>query len=188
LPASHEGDFPAPPGFDQEEEREALLAQQPTLADASYDITSPSTARYNCVAWAAEDNQRNWSPAPGPGGKLLGGFYWPETVEMLPAVSAVEAVFRLLGYEPCDDGSLEAGIEKIVIYGDALGMALHAARQMRSGRWTSKMGDLADIEHDKPEEVEGGLYGRVRRYMARQKAPAEIETPPPKLLLPPGSR
>lgn len=104
---------------------------------------------------------------------------------MLPAVSAVEAVFRLLGYEPCDDGSLEAGVEKIAIYGDALGMALHVARQIQSGRWTSKMGDLADIEHDEPEDVESALYGTVRRYMARQKTPTQIRADPPRLLLPP---
>lgn len=102
----------------------------------------------------------------------------------MPAVSAVEAVFRLRGYEPCDDGSLEADREKIAIYGDALGMALHAARQMPSGRWTSKMGDLADIEHDEPGEVESTLYGTIRSYMARQKTPDQIHDNPPRLLLP----
>jgi hypothetical protein len=104
---------------------------------------------------------------------------------MLPAVSAVEAVFRLRGYEPCDDGSLEAGVDKIAVYGDSLGEAKHATRQMRNGRWTSKMGDLADIEHDKPEEVESTLYGTVRRYMARRRTPAQIQDDTPRLLLPP---
>lgn len=185
MPTPSSGEFPVLPEFDETEEREALLAQQPTLAGANVDITSPSTARYNCVAWAAEDDQRNWSPAPGLDGKLLGGYYWPAAVEMLPAISAVEAVFRLLGYEPCDDGSLEPGVEKIAIYGDAIGMALHAARQTQSGRWTSKMGDLADIEHDEPEEVESTLYGTVRRYMARQKTHAQVQADRPRLLLPP---
>jgi hypothetical protein len=37
LPTPHKGDFPAPPEFDQDEEREALLSQQPTLAGAAYD-------------------------------------------------------------------------------------------------------------------------------------------------------
>jgi hypothetical protein len=178
-------DLPAAPAFDEREERDKLLTHQPVLDETAFDVTSPSTARYNCVAWAAGDDQRFWSPAPGPGGRLLGGFYWPETVEMLPAISAVEAVFRLQMYELCDDGSLEDGVEKIAIYGDGWGMAGHAARQLQNGRWTSKMGELADIEHDKPEDVESGLYGTVRRYMARRKESPQAQPEQRQLLLPP---
>jgi hypothetical protein len=177
--------LPDPPEFDEEEEREALVARQPALAEASYSVTSRSTASYNCIAWAAGDNRRNWSPAPGPGGRPLGGYYWPDSVELLPAVSTVESVFRQIEFEPCDDGALVSGVEKIVIFGDAFGVASHAARQTPEGRWASKMGDLADIEHDRPEEVESGLYGTVQRYMSRCKKPAVIEEPR-RLLLPPG--
>jgi hypothetical protein len=178
-------DLPTPPEYDEDDEREALLAQQPALADATFNVTSPSTATYNCIAWTAGDSRRNWSPAVGPGGKQLGGFYWPETVEMLPAVKTVEAVFQLLGYEACADGIPEDGVEKIAIYGDALGLALHAARQLGNGRWTSKMGDKADIEHDTPEAVESHLYGQVCSYMARCRRPPVVETGQAQLLLPP---
>ena len=81
---------------------------------------------------------------------------------------------------------MEAGVDKVAIYGDAVGMALHAARQTHGGRWTSKMGDLADIEHDKPEEVASPLYGTVRRYMARRRKVPVVKTPKTLLLLPPG--
>jgi len=103
---------------------------------------------------------------------------------MIPAVSAVEAVFRYLGYERCEDGSLQSGLEKIAIYGDEIGMALHAARQTDEGRWTSKMGDLADIEHDAPEDVQSRLYGTVRRFMSRPRTMPKIEGETPRLLLP----
>lgn len=178
-------DLPTPPTFDEEKERKALLAQQPTLAQATFKVTSPSTATYNCVAWAAGDDQRNWSPAVGPGGKQLGGFYWPEAIEMLPAVKTVEAVFRQLGYESCADGVAEGGIEKVAIYGDSLGIALHAARQLVNGRWTSKMGDKADIEHDTPQDVESPLYGTVCGYMARRRKASAVESGRLQLVLPP---
>ena len=73
-----------------------------------------------------------------------------------------------------------------MIYGDDLGEVRHAARQVPNGKWASKMGDLADIEHDSPEVVEGVLYGTVQRYMFRKrKASAVVEQR--RLLLPPGS-
>ena len=78
MPVRHNQGSSATPAYDEEAERQALLAQQPGLAEASFDITSPSTAQYNCVAWAAGDIVV-WLPAPF-GGKQLGGYYWPETV------------------------------------------------------------------------------------------------------------
>jgi hypothetical protein len=175
-----------PPEFDEEKEREALLEHQPGLGETSFTVTSKSATVYNCVAWAACDNKRVWSPATGPRGKQLGGYYWPDGVESIPAISAVEAVFSQLGFEPCDDGSHQPGVKKIAIYGDGMGMALHAARQTQGGRWASKMGDLADIEHDAPAEVESSLYGTVRRYMARRTKPAKLARGR-QLLLPSGS-
>jgi hypothetical protein len=172
--------------FDVEAETRALLDQHPELDMAKCSIESPSDRGYNCMAWAAGDNKRNWSPAPGPGGKQLGGFYWPEGVALRPSVTAAEEVFRKLGYKPCRDDDNDANVEKVVIYGDDLGEVKHAARQAPSGRWASKMGDLADIEHDDPEVVECALYGTARRYMCRwRKAPVVEERRT--LLLPPGS-
>ena len=69
-------------------------------------------------------------------------------------------------YEPCDDGALEDGFEKVAIY--ALSFTVtHMARQLASGRWTSKLGELEDIEHETPAELEGDIYGIVVQYMRR---------------------
>ena len=70
----------------------------------------------------------------------------------------------------CQDAEVINGIEKIAIYADAFGDFTHAARQLRDGRWTSKLGDLDDIEHESLEEVAGAPdcdYGVVVRYMMR---------------------
>jgi hypothetical protein len=76
-------------------------------------------------------------------------------------------MFKTVGdYVPCDHGELEAGFEKIAIYVGADSEVKHAARQLPSGLWTSKLGDFEDIEH--PLFVlEGGAYGWVKRFLKR---------------------
>lgn len=85
-------------------------------------------------------------------------------------LSAFVAAFGTLGYEPCSDGDLEDGFEKIAIYRSPSGIQ-HAARQLGTGRWTSKLGGLEDIEHGSPAELEGVEYGRVVQYLRRTLPP-----------------
>jgi len=47
----------------------------------------------------------------------------------------------------------------------------HAARQLSSGQWTSKLGRSEGIEHDTPDDVAGGFYGEVVQFMKRAIAP-----------------
>ena len=44
---------------------------------------------------------------------------------------------------------------------------MHAAKQLPTDLWTSKLGKKADIEHEKPDDVAGGLYGQVFEIMKR---------------------
>ncbi len=81
-------------------------------------------------------------------------------------LAAFVAAFSTLGYEPCADGALEDGFEKVAIYESPQGVE-HASRQLRTGRWTSKLGNREDIEHESPTELEGDLYGEVKQYMRR---------------------
>lgn len=77
--------------------------------------------------------------------------------------------FGTLGYTVCDDAALEQGVEKIAIYVDQGGEPTHAARQLETGLWTSKLGSMQDIEHETLGAIEGGLYGEVVLYMARNR-------------------
>jgi hypothetical protein len=81
-------------------------------------------------------------------------------------VAFVEA-FRVLGYEECDDGSLEDGYQKIAIFADDAGNPTHAARQLPNGEWTSKLGQLEDIVHATVDDVNGPTYGTPVEFMRR---------------------
>ena len=129
----------------------------PRLTPGNYRVTSPPSPDYNCVAWAAGDTARWWQP----------GLYWPATTPPGDyGVGALTVAFRALGYEPCADGGVEPGFEKVALYGDGV-FYTHAARQLPDGRWTSKLGGAEDIEHDVAEAVAGGVYGEVAQFMRR---------------------
>ena len=52
------------------------------------------------------------------------------------------------------------------MFADDQGTPLHAARQLPNGRWTSKLGELEDIEHVL-HDLEGAAYGSVVLVMKR---------------------
>ena len=74
-----------------------------------------------------------------------------------------------MGYADCGmDCTVEIGFEKVAIYGQTL-FYRHAARQLPNGKWTSKLGEEEDIEHDTPDDVAGGLYGEVVQILKRER-------------------
>lgn len=80
-------------------------------------------------------------------------------------------LFRSYGYELCENGILESGFEKIAVYARD-NKPQHAARQLATGLWTSKLGRYQDIEHATPEELEGDgnrEYGRIVAFMRRPR-------------------
>jgi hypothetical protein len=137
-----------------------LEAAFPALRPENYRITSPPTNRYNCIAWAAGDTGKWWWPVGHS------RFFWPHGVPREETVTAFEAAFATLGYAPCDDAEAESGFERIALFCDTAGIPTHAARQLSNGRWTSKLGELDDIEHDL-RHLEGEVYGLVVRLMKR---------------------
>ena len=112
----------------------------PGLEGQDYRVTSPQTTDYNCVGWAPSDDERWWSPVAGFGS------YWPPEIPRALDVATFIALFELLGFERCDDDALEPDSEKIAIFAED-GYFTHVARQLPSGRWTSKLGNDVDIEH-----------------------------------------
>jgi hypothetical protein len=136
-----------------------IISQKfPLLKQGNYRVTSPATTSYNCIAWAAGDCDRWWWPD--------GINYWPQEAPVEVTVEAFKKAYQTLGYEECDTFSVENGFEKIVIY--ALnGKPTHAARQLKNGNWTSKLGQNIDIEHYAPGAIERSEYGSVVAYMRR---------------------
>lgn len=135
--------------------------------DANHKVTSPKTTRYNCIAWATGDIERRWWP-----GYI--DYYWPPGISEEEEISSFVEAFELLGYSLCADGSLEDGFEKVAIYALGNSAPTHAARQLRNGKWTSKMGDFHDIEHELHENVNGPKYGKARCFMRRPIAPLTL--------------
>ena len=138
----------------------------PGLRGSSYEVTSPSDDAYNCIAWAANDKSRWWWPDQPP------RRYWPAGVLREESLAAFQETLASLGYALSADEGLEAGFEKLALFADADGLPTHAARQLTSGRWTSKLGELEDIEHAL-HDLEGVEYGSVVLIMKRPAPPAE---------------
>lgn len=132
----------------------------PGLVGTDYHISSPATGKYNCIAWAAGETHRAWWPRPG--------VYWPSSAPRQVTIQAFVEAFRVHGFEVNSNSGLEKGLEKIVIYAKQE-EPTHAARQLPSGTWTSKLGTLVDIVHSLPAHVAGLEYGDPTCVMARPR-------------------
>lgn len=85
--------------------------------------------------------------------------YWPENVPREENLDSFCELLQTRGFESCEEPELEANCDKIALY--AKGQhPTHAARQLASGKWTSKLGPLEDIEHEL-EDLVGDCYGTV---------------------------
>lgn len=101
-----------------------------------------------------------WWPTSDP------RYFWPEDAPPEETLPAFAQVYALHGYRKCDSDALEPGFEKVAIYVDSEDTPTHAARQLPSGRWTSKLGSCVDIEHFL-RALEGDHYGSVALIMKR---------------------
>lgn len=97
------------------------------------------------------------------------GAVWPDSAAREVTLSAFTAAFSTIGYVVGGDESLEPGFEKVALFADAGGMPSHAARQLPSGAWTSKLGHAEDIEHEL-HALEGEIYGAVALILKRPLA------------------
>jgi len=142
-------------------EKLALMTNFPGLAPPTkFEITSPRTRTYNCIAWAAGENWRTWWP------DKANVAYWPKGVEREATLAAFIAAYATLGYQECENGVPEPGVEKIAIFLKPAGTPAHAARQSENGIWSSKLGNEQDIEHEL-HALEGPHYGKVKQFMRR---------------------
>lgn len=135
----------------------------PHLESEGFRPTSPQSHSYNCIAWAAGDSGRWWWPDE------FGVCYWPSGVPRSATPLAFIAAFGTLGYKLCDDGKVETGVEKIAFYTGSNGNVTYGARQLPTGKWTSKLGKNIDCEHSL-RGLEGSAYGRVYMFMSKRSS------------------
>jgi hypothetical protein len=139
----------------------------PQLTDSNHEIKSPFTWDYNCIAWTLGDTTIFWSP--------IKPYYWPRNVPRnAHDVSTIVKLYELHGFVRCErpDTSLEDGFEKVALYTVAGGDWRHAALQLPNGRWTSKLGQHEDLEHDTAEALLGGEYEAIACVLRRPRKPA----------------
>lgn len=145
----------------------------PNLKSCHHAKTSESTlfemVKYNCIAHAAGDNKRWWEP------KQTGAdYYWPDKAPHEYTPEAYKMAFILEGFEDCDNQEVEEGFEKVALYWGKGGP--HAAKQLPNGRWSSKLGDNQDIEHETLEGLEtdglkpayGTVYCTLKRHIGNK--------------------
>ena len=137
----------------------SLELRFPNLLPGTYTITSDATADYNCVAWVAGVTDEWWWPEEGS--------FWPTEPRQLSLASFIAAL-GVLGYEPCECPEVEPGFEKVAIYAGSDSVPTHLARQLASGEWSSKCGQLEDITHPL-EGLEGPplAYGTAAQILRR---------------------
>lgn len=138
-----------------------LYEALPGLEHFPHQITSPEDDTYNCIAWAAGDSSRWW----WPDSQLVA--YWPPEAPRNETMSAFVAAFELLGFTVCESPEYEPGWEKVALF-CRQGTPTHAARQLPSGTWTSKLGSLEDVEHALTA-IQGELYGQVGTILERRQ-------------------
>ena len=131
----------------------------PGLRGQSYQITSPRDDRYNCIAFAAGDDQNWWWPDSA--GKmhglqvLLGPRRWRSSAKR--SRRWVMSSAATIGWNPAMRKS------RCLRW---LGLPKHACRQLPNGRWASKLGRSEDIEHAL-HDLTGTAYGKVVLFMKR---------------------
>ena len=137
-----------------------LQGSFPGLTAQNSRPTSPIDPKYNCIAWAAEDDTRWWWPDP------MNVSYWPRQAPRTPSIEAFKIAYGTMGYTVPTTDELEDGLEKVAIYASSWGAPTHAARQLPDGWWASKLGEDIDIEHEL-RAVEGPAYGSVAVILSR---------------------
>lgn len=141
-----------------------LLAKYPKLRPGNHAIKSRATARYNCVAFANNDERKWWQAG------LHGSRYrWPEKIA--DTLDGWAEMFLRDGYELTTDRDVEPGFEKVAIYVDLTDMLPSHMAKSDGRSWKSKLGRVQDIEHASLDLLEGDReweYGIVERILRRR--------------------
>ena len=95
-------------------------------------------------------------------------YYWPSEVTGTDELATLVQLYLDEGYEKCENGEPEEGHKKVAIYVKE-DRPKHAALQLESGRWTSKLGNMQDIEHDTLEVLEGQEYGKATVFLKKHR-------------------
>lgn len=119
-----------------------------------YRVTSREEPRYNCIAWSVGDNTRWWWP------NRYG--FWPIQHTGVSVQTFVQ-MYAIFSYSTCPGDKFEPYFEKVALY-TLNGVPTHAARELDTGEWTSKLGGLQDIAHTTPSDIPPEIESRGQMH------------------------
>jgi hypothetical protein len=134
------------------------IKEFPNSIKEPFIITSKQTSNYNCIAWAFGDETKWYWPDDIS--------FWPSGIPNEPTIQSFIELFKLQGYENCDNGNLESGYVKVAIY-TKNNKPSHAAKQLSNGFWSSKLGQGNDVSHT-INSMTDGFYGNIEVFMKRK--------------------
>lgn len=137
-----------------------LQTKFPQITQGNYRYTSPVDICYNCIAWAASENDVWWEPD----GAYV--YFWPLQAHRDYTIAAYLEAFGTKGFLPCLNPTVEGGFIKVALYAHK-NVPTHASRQLDDGWWASKLGPNIDIEHE-IDALDGGEYGSIVHYLRKQ--------------------
>jgi hypothetical protein len=144
------------------EDQSSLVANEWPGIVGHYERKSDPDVNYNGLAWALGINYLYFDPERG--------YHWPLGIPRERTITAYLKVLAEHGYELiAQDDRFEEGWEKIAVYIDGTGEPRHFARQIGNGKWTSKLVDLIDVEHDNLECLQGDVFGSINCVLMRRK-------------------
>ncbi|MDQ2947975.1 MAG: hypothetical protein M3Y27_18915 [Acidobacteriota bacterium] len=132
----------------------------PKLINATYD-TSDEDFNHNCLAFAVGDYHNWWEPPSGH------GQYWPPGFSEDVTVQTVESIIRVHGFTVELDVNAHPESDAIAIYAEGNDWS-HFAR-FSNGAWACKLGGGHDVYPIRLKDLEGSVYGRVVKILARPK-------------------
>lgn len=118
-------------------------------------FTSLKGDEYNCAAWAIEIIDQ-WVEFKDKNGNYD------------LSIDRYVQYYEEHGFSKCDNKEPEYGIIKIAIYADEKEEFTHVARQIQGGKWTSKLGDWEDVEHNDLDVLSGQSYGKPHTFMQKK--------------------
>lgn len=155
--------------LNSQENRNELSYVFPDLRDdVNFEILSPETPVYNCIAWAMRFDDRWVDVEVGP------GCWWPDGVERSMSPNALVHAFEAVGFVVCDDEHFEEEFNKVVLYkNERTNQWTHAARVVSESKEHSKFGQSWDGTHSHDvlsrtaQGCESLSYGVAYAFMKR---------------------
>ena len=147
------------------ENREKLIQIFPLLSnDVNFEILSPRTPIYNCIAWAMQFADR-WVDIYD-----LPGHWWPNGVARNSSPESLVCAFEAVGFSVTDDDCIEDDFNKVILYKDvASNEWTHASRLVAESIEHSKFGEAWDGSHSR-NSISGDCYGIPYCIMKRRKS------------------